>query len=112
MVDTRGPDGPLGGRALQPGQSRSFPVAGKFGVSDWVRAIAVNLTVTEATAPGHLVVYPGGSPIPLASQINFRSGQTRSNNAVLRIGNDRSIVVVNGSAGTVHLIIDASGYFE
>jgi parallel beta helix pectate lyase-like protein len=112
VADTRAPDGPLGGPALQPGQSRSFPVAGKFGVSDWARAIAVNLTVTGPTAPGHLVFYSGGSPIPLASQINFRPGQTRSNNAVLRIGDDGSIVVVNGSAGTVHLILDTSGYFE
>jgi hypothetical protein len=74
----------------------------------------VNLTVTQPAAPGHLNIHPAGTATPLASSINFSAGQTRANNAILRLSADGSgsIVVENGAAGTVHFILDVSGYFE
>jgi hypothetical protein len=48
------------------------------------------------------------------SVINFGAGQVRSNNAILKLAADGSggIAVLPGmSGGTVHLIVDVTGYF-
>jgi len=74
----------------------------------------VNITVTHPAASGYLIIHPSDLGIPLASSINFSAGQTRSNNAILRLSLDGSgsVTVENGAAGPVHFILDATGYFE
>jgi hypothetical protein len=68
----------------------------------------------EAGAPGYLTLYPAdASGAPLASNINFRAGVTRANNAVLALAADGSgIKVLNGSAASVDFILDVNGWFE
>jgi len=53
-------------------------------------------------------------PAPLASTINFATGQTRANNEILRLSTDGSqtLGVLNGATGPVHLILDVNGYFR
>jgi hypothetical protein len=111
--DTRDPAGPYGGPPISGGQSRAFTMVGRCGVPPGATAIALNLTVTGATAAGHLTVYPQGLPIPLASTINFRSGQTRANNAIVPLGAGGAIAIVSGqpSGNTTHVIVDLNGYF-
>lgn len=107
--DTRTTDGP----ALAAGSLRIIPIAGRCGVPSTARAVAVNVTVTEPTGPGHLTVFPPGDPPPATSTINFRAGQTRANNAILTLGVAGDASVFAGlSSGTVHLIVDVVGYFE
>jgi hypothetical protein len=73
----------------------------------------VNLTITSPTSPGFVTLYPADGTRPLASSINFSPGQTRANNAVLPLAVDATgFRVFNGSAGTVHVILDVNGYFE
>jgi hypothetical protein len=36
---------------------------------------------------------------------------TRANNAVVRLARDGTINVKNGSAGSVHLVLDVNGFF-
>jgi hypothetical protein len=72
----------------------------------------VNATVTQPTAAGFLTLYPGGAA-PLASNINYRPGQTRANNMVLSVGGSGEIVVLCGQgSGTVDFILDVNGYFQ
>lgn len=114
IVDTRAAIGPLGGPAL-PGQSgRTFALAGTCGIPSSAKSVSVNLTVTQAAAPGHLTIHPAGTGTPLASSINFSAGQTRANNAILRLSTDGSgsVAVENAAPGPVHFILDVSGYFE
>ncbi|HMA17827.1 MAG TPA: hypothetical protein VKS03_05255 [Thermoanaerobaculia bacterium] len=74
--------------------------------------MALNLTVTGAPVPGHLTIYPG-EPQPLASTINYGAGQTRANNAVLRLGAGGTATATCSQAeGSVNLIIDTTGYFQ
>lgn len=75
---------------------------------------SVNLTVTEPTGGGHLTVYPADETQPLVSNVNFTAGQTRANNAVLRLATNGSgaVKVFNGSGGTVHVVLDVNGFFE
>jgi hypothetical protein len=112
LVDTRNPPGGHGGPSLATGQSRTFTLSGHCGLPDGIRAVSVNVTVTRPTAAGYLTLYPGGTA-PLASNINYRPGQTRANNMVLPVGGSGEIVVLCGQgSGTVDFILDVNGYFQ
>jgi len=114
LIDTRNAPGPLGGPALQPAGNRLFALAGACGVPVDAKAISVNVTVTGGAAPGDLRLYPGDQPLPATSNINYRLGQTRGNNAVVALGEDGlgSLRVQTDSGGTVHFILDINGYFK
>jgi hypothetical protein len=110
LLDTRGADGP----ALAGSAARLFAAAGHCGVPANALAIAVNVTAINASLPGDLRLFPPGSPLPLASAINFVGNQTRSNNAILALSPGGAIAVWSDqpSAGTVHLTVDVNGYFQ
>jgi hypothetical protein len=38
----------------------------------------VNVTVTQATAPGNVRAYPGGTAVPNTSNVNHLPGQARA----------------------------------
>lgn len=113
ILDTRGPPGPLGGPALSANTARTFLVTAQCGIPTSARAVAVNLTVTGATAAGDLRAYPGGTPLPTISSINYNVGLPRANNAVLLLGAGGDIAVrCVQPSGTVHFLLDVVGYFE
>lgn len=113
VVDTRNAPSPVGGPALEAGAERLFPFAGECGIPPAARSVSINITVTGPTAAGHLTIYPGGKAAPLVSSINYNSGQTRANSAIVALGNGGTLAVVNGQAsGTVHFIADMNGWFE
>ena len=88
-------------------------MTGRCGIPPEADALAINVTVTESTAGGHITIYPLGVPLPLASTINYRAGQTRANNAIVPLGTNGSIAVFCGqSTGTTHFLIDTVGYFR
>jgi Tol biopolymer transport system component len=111
LLDTRRPqDGP----ALASGATVSLAALGACGIPPTARALALNLTVTGGTGGGHLILFPGGTAAPETSAINFSAGATRANNAVVALGADGTLAVkpfVTGN-GTVHVILDVSGYFQ
>ncbi len=113
VIDTRNPAGPLGGPALVGGGDRVFPVAGTCGIPADAQAIAVNIAVTGATTSGNLRLHAGGTPVPLVSAINYSSGQTRSNNAVVPLSpaGELAVFASGGPADSAHLILDVDGYF-
>jgi hypothetical protein len=114
LVDTRLPDGPLTGPALQPFATRTFALTGSCGVPSTAKALSVNLTVTNTMAAGHLTVFPADRPVPGTSSINFSLGQTRANNALISLSSDGSgaVKVLLGSAAPLHFMLDVNGYFE
>lgn len=113
VLDTRREPGPYGGPQLIAGMDRTFTIGGQCGVPSGARAISVNLTVTAPTDPGHLVVLPAGGALTDSSTINFRTGQTRANNAILTLGPTDAILVRTGMAdGGVHFVLDVNGYFD
>ena len=112
VIDTRNVAGPFGGPALAANNPRTFTVAGQCGIPLGVRAISANLTITEPSGPGHLTVYPAGSPIPVVSTLNFRLGQTRANNAFVSLAPSGDFTVLCAlSSGAAHFILDVNGYF-
>jgi hypothetical protein len=115
VVDTRGATGPTGGPALAANSSRDFPLTGApCGVPADAIAVAANVTVTGATVAGSVRVGPAGTT-PTLDTIVFRTGQTRANNASLALFGvpTGTVTAASGFAtGSVHLIIDVTGYYR
>jgi streptogramin lyase len=105
LMDTRGSGGPLG-----PGGTRSLTVAGLSGVPANATSVVMNVTVTDTTAASWLAVYPGGSSLPLASNLNWVAGQTVPNLAEVPIGTGGAVTFYN-SAGSTDVVADLEGYF-
>jgi hypothetical protein len=114
LVDTRNPNGPLGGPAIAGGATRAFALAGHCGIPATAKAVSVNVTVTGSLLPGFLTLFPVDQSLPSASVINFAAGSTRSNNSVLSLSGEGTgtLNVKNGSAGALHIILDVDGYFQ
>ena len=113
-VDTRNANGASGGPALVAGGARAFQLAGSCGVPVTARAVVTNVTVVNPSAAGDLAIFPTGTPGPTgATAINFKAGRTRANNFIARLGTTGDIAVFTEMpSGTVHFLIDVSGYFE
>jgi len=77
-------------------------------------AIAANITVINASAPGFLVLWPDLTPMPGTSNINFSAGQVLDNSAIIGVGtNDYfDIHYVHSLGATVDITIDVVGYFS
>jgi hypothetical protein len=110
VLDTRaGVGAPLG----KPGRGATVavPIRGRGGVpAAGVSAVVLNVTATQATAAGHVTVYPGATGRPVASNLNIeRRGQTIPNLVIVPVGSDGRVNLY--TAGGTHLIADVSGYF-
>jgi uncharacterized repeat protein (TIGR01451 family) len=113
VLDSRDPSGPFGGQPLLARQERTITVTERCGVPAGARAVALNVIAASPTDDGHLRLYPGGTTRPEVSTVNFRAGVTRANNAVAPLGLQGDLAVYSGQAsGSVHVIVDVSGYFE
>ena len=104
------------GPALVHGVSRSFGAIGSCGIPATAKSLVLNVTVTQPTGTGYVVLYAANTPVPGTSTVSFSTGQTRANNATVAIGSDgtgdfRVRPNLTGS-GTVHVILDVVGYFE
>jgi hypothetical protein len=98
--------GPIG-----PGQTVQLGVTGRGGVpNSGVAAVALNVTVTNTTAPSYLTVFPAGDPLPTASNLNFVAGQTVPNMVISKVGNGGNVSLFNLS-GTVDVVVDVLGWF-
>jgi hypothetical protein len=113
VVDTRDPNGPNGGPALASGIERNFIVAGKCGIPLTAKSVAANLTVTQPTAGGHIQIGSPDGPLFPSSVMNFAAGQTRANNATVPLGSNGDTKVVGVLlSGSVHFILDVTGYYQ
>ena len=113
LADTRNPDGPSGGPALDANTVRTFPVANLCGIPASATAVAINLAVVLPSNDGDLRLYPAGEAAPLASSINFRGGIVRASNAIIRLGAGGQISVqCDMPSGGTHFFLDVYGYFQ
>ncbi len=112
-VDTRNPTGPYGAPAMAANTERIFALGGRCGVPTTAKAVSVNVSVTQASVPGNLRLYAGGTGLPNATAINYRANQTRANNASAALGTAGSLAVrCDQTSGNVQVIIDVNGYFQ
>ena len=114
-LDTRRPAGPGGGPSLGAGATRTFVATGSCGVPATARSVSANVTVTNASAGGQLVLYPGDLPAaPGTLTLAFRAGQTRANNAVVGLASDASgsFRITSSAAAPLDVVVDFNGWFE
>lgn len=107
--------------------ARNFPVQGNCGVPDTARAATINVTAVNPTNTGRFTVYPAGITAPTVSTINFPVGTTAlANGAIVPLSEagvacptgytptmcDVAVMPFISGGGSVHLVIDVTGYFE
>ena len=86
-------------------------VAGQGGVpATGVQGVILNVTVTDTTRPSFLTVWPDGTNRPLASDLNWVTGQTVPNLVIVKLGATGKIDVYN-LAGSTDVVIDVVGWF-
>ncbi|MTD15159.1 hypothetical protein GIS00_14540 [Nakamurella sp. YIM 132087] len=112
LLDTRTGNGAARAR-LEPGASITVMIAGRGDIpAAGVAAVAAALTVVDPTGGGTLSVAPAGAAAARAVVINFSPGRSISGTSLLPIGTDGRVVLTNHSAGTIHLVADATGYWS
>jgi LPXTG-site transpeptidase (sortase) family protein len=112
FLDTRNP-GPLNplGNAFKPMPKWvvEMPVIGRSGIPAAASALVMNTTLTAASRPGFVTVFPAGSPLPETSTLNAdRVGQTIANHSITPL-TPRGVSLFTD--GGTHLIADVTGWF-
>jgi hypothetical protein len=120
LADTRLPAGASGGPILADGGTRTFPVQGLCGVPVGAKAVSVNVTAVGPTGAGFLTLFPTGITRPVVSSLNFNQGEPAiGNGGIVPLADqtaqpqDLSVFSrVAVASGTVHMVLDVTGYFQ
>ncbi|MFJ4775337.1 PKD domain-containing protein [Streptomyces sp. NPDC088762] len=110
ITPTRLADTRAAGGAVAGGQTRTVKVAGVGGIPADATAVALNLTSTGTTANTHVIAYPDPAKRPTTSNLNPEPGKDKSNQAIVPVGPNGTVTLYN-NAGSIHLVLDAVGYY-
>jgi hypothetical protein len=91
------------------GTVTELDVAGRAGVRRKAVAVALNVTVTNATAPGFVTAYPCDAPRPLAAQVNFPARTDVATAVVVKLAADGRLCLF--SPVDTDLLVDLNGYY-
>jgi hypothetical protein len=110
VLDTRRPDGPLGGPIMGAAESRSFPVpSSTCGIPSTAQAYSLNATVVPPGPLSFLTLWGSGAQ-PLVSTLNSLDGTIVSNAALVPAGASGEVTAYTTNLS--HLILDINGYFQ
>jgi hypothetical protein len=114
LFDSREPAS--GAAPLAHGHSRSVPTvgAGGCGVPAAATAVALNVTVVDATAGGQVSVHPDDLPVaPTTATTMFPAAVTRATSVVAQLSPQGALAVLPtlSPGATVHVVLDVVGYF-
>lgn len=76
-----------------------------------ISAAMLNLTVVSPTGNGYITASPDGGTTPTTSNVNYLTGQTVPNEALVAVGKNGYVDFTNTGKGTAQLIVDLDGYF-
>lgn len=112
LLDTRQAYGPAGGPALPPTMPRVIVTTGRCGIPTNARALALNVTVFDPPGSGNVRLFPGDLDTTNTSTINFSTGVSRANNAIVPLAASGSgALALLSSTANVHVVLDVTGYF-
>jgi hypothetical protein len=107
VLDTRLPNAVTAGK-IAANQSVDVDFV-PWGVANDATAVVLNMTVTEATAPGYWTAYATGTNRPQASNVNITTvGQTIPNQVITPLSAGKATFFAQSGG---HLILDLVGYF-
>jgi hypothetical protein len=113
VLDTRKPNGDLGGPFLLGKQERDFPVLASSCIPQGVspKAYSMNFTVVpyDGEPLGYLTVWPQGGSRPAVSTLNNLTGTIVANAAIVPAGSGGRIAVY--PTNDTNLVADIDGYF-
>ncbi|MBV8520375.1 MAG: hypothetical protein JO197_23490 [Acidobacteria bacterium] len=113
VVDTRNANGTNGGPAFGTDATRNFQIRGFCGVPTTAKAVSLNVTVTQASQASWLAVWPSGTARPVVSMINFEpTDPALANGIIVGLSSATQDLSVYNNFGSVHVIIDVTGYFQ
>lgn len=90
------------------GSVTALPVGGRVGVPNDAGAVVLGVTVTGATGPGFVTVFPCGGLIPTAATVNYAAGATVTNTVVARTGTDGAVCLY--TMADVDMVVDVNGF--
>ena len=105
LLDTR-----LTGQSIGPASRFDLTVAGIAGVPASARAVALNVTAVNASAVTFIRAWAAGAKAPASSLLNTGPGRTSAAAGVIAVGGDKKVSLYN-DAGSVHLVVDVTGYY-
>jgi hypothetical protein len=112
-VDTRNAVSTNGGPALQSNATRSFQIRGVCGVPTSAKAVAMNTTITQSSTGGWITMWPSNLTRPVVAMINFSNTDAAlANGTIVGLSSNAQDLSVYNNFGTVHLILDVTGYFQ
>ena len=95
---------------VSSGNHVEVQVTGRAGVPAGATAAVLNVTATEATAPGFVTVWPSHMSRPVASNLNVAAGTTVPNLVVATLSPTGKVSLYH-EGGRVELVADVLGYF-
>jgi hypothetical protein len=111
MLDTRDGTGGYPYSTVRQGTPVRLKVADVGAIPANVTAVALNLTVAGPASGGYVSAYPDGQSQPTVSNLNFGSGHTVANAAIVPVGQD-GYIDLSIAGGPARLIADVYGYFS
>jgi len=99
-----------GGGAVVGGNQLNLQVTGRAGIPAGASAAALNVTVTDTTAPAYVTVWPTDQARPLASNLNYVANQTIPNMVIAKLSASGQMSLFN-SAGSTAFVADVVGWF-
>jgi hypothetical protein len=94
----------------QADQTRTLPIVGRAAIPQGATGVVMNTTATNGSAGSFVTVFPSGTVLPNASNLNFGPGQTIPNLVVAQLPPNGALDIYN-KVGTVDIVGDAVGYF-
>ena len=110
VLDTRQPNGPLGGPSLVARQERDFPIlSSNCNIPSSAVAYSFNVTAVPNGVLSFLTLWPEGQSRPLVSTLNAPTGTVTANAAIVKAGTNGAIAVY--PTNDTNLVVDINGYF-
>jgi subtilisin family serine protease len=112
ILDSRPPPFNVGGNPMPftSDNARDVQVTNGGTIPSGAVGAVMNVTVTDAAGPGHVIVWPADAAQPDVSNLNFTTGLTVPNLVMVKLAGDGTVdMLVHG--GPADLIADVVGYF-
>jgi hypothetical protein len=112
VTPTRLQDSRQSGRPLGTLPANAVCTLGEaWAVPPGAAAVAANLTGIMPTVPGFLTAFPGGTGLPVSSNLNFtKANDVVAAQSITKLGDRRTVSYVSTTASS-GLIVDITGWF-